>query len=175
MKLSFNQGTFTASFPNSQVKKDAVEYEIMDSEYRVKNPTWEEGSLTDLRIKVDHIRAGATDDHVTLVLTFDPATSRLQSVSADWEAGGTGVQIPAVVVTAVDTAAAIFAATTAPETLGLSEVAMAVAVGAFDISCELFNILSPALLKLSDDGGRFYTLAVVCHTVNRACSSVSVK
>ncbi|WP_035558772.1 hypothetical protein [Hymenobacter sp. IS2118] len=172
MKLSFNLGTFTQSFPNASVSSKAVEYTIMDSEYRVKSPTF---SGNDLVVVLDHIRGGATDDHVTLVLTFDPATARLQAVQANWEAGGTGVQIPAIVVTAVDAAAVIAGALGAPETLGISEVAMGLAVAAFDVSCELFNALSPALLKLSDDGGRLYTLAVACHTLNRACSSMSVK
>lgn len=169
MSLAFNQKKFTSLFPNATPSSKYLEYTVQDSDYRVYNPVLKGAQLS---FSIDHIRGGATDDHVNLLLTFNPDGS-VQQLSGDWKAGNDGYTIPAIVVTGVDAAAAVFAATTAPETLGISAVAMAAAVGAFDIACVVVNRVSPFLVKLSDDGGRLYTLAVVYHAVNRACSAVS--
>ncbi len=169
MSLTFNLQKFIGLFPNSSTNSKCLEYTVQDSDYRVYNPVLKG---TELSFTIDHIRGGATDDNVNLLLTFNPDGS-VKQLSGDWKAGNQGYTIPPIVVTAVDTAAAVFAATTAPETLGISAVAMAAAVGAFDIACVVVNRVSPFLVKLSDDGGRLYTLAVVYHAVNRACSAVS--
>jgi hypothetical protein len=120
---------------------------VEDSNYRVYDPSWNNDAL---EIKIDHIRGGAT-------------------------AGNDGYTIPKIVMEVVDTSAEILGAVGALETLGISKEAANGAVAAFDGFCKLFNTLSPWLVGRSDDGGRFYTLAVVCHAVNRACSSVSVE
>lgn len=172
MKLSFDLGLFTSLFPNSDLSTDKVEYTVEDSNYRVYNPSWKDGAL---EIKIDHIRGGATDDHANLSLTFDPTDARLTSISGTWQAGNDGYTIPKVVIETVDATAEILGAVGAIESAGISEEVANAVVAAFDGFCKLFNTLSPILVGLSDDGGRFYTMAVVCHTVNRACSSVSVK
>ncbi|WP_133257069.1 hypothetical protein [Hymenobacter edaphi] len=177
MSLQFDLGKFQKLFPNAQVSSNKVEYTIQDSDYRVYNPTWN-GNKTELSMQIDHIRNNATDDHANLVLTFNP-DGTLQQVAGDWEAGGDGFKIPPVVVLAVDSAAAVIvagAAVAAPETAGLSAavgLVVTAAAVAFDVYSALFNYISPKLIKLSDDGGRLYTTAVVCHAVNRACSCVS--
>ena len=173
MSLSFNISKFQSLFPNADVSSSKVEYEVEDSQYRVYNPTWDSQQKA-LVIRIDHIRGGATDDHAELSLTFNGDAS-LAAISGTWKAGNDGYKIPQVVIGAVDLTAEIIAAAGAVETGGTSEVVLNVAVAAFDGFCELFNTLSPILVKLSDDGGRLYTMAVVCHTVNRACSSISVK
>ncbi|MBD2721117.1 hypothetical protein [Hymenobacter armeniacus] len=171
MSLKFNLSTFTSLFPDATVSSDHVMYEVEDSNYRVYNPSL---SGTTLTIKVDHIRGGATDDHAVLTLAFDGGTARLTNLQASWTTGNDGYQIPDVVVKVVDDTAELLGAIGAIETAGISEEAAQVAVAAFDGFCKLFNKLSPLIVGLSDDGGRFYTMAVVCHTVNRACSSMSV-
>lgn len=172
MSLHFSNSTFQHLFPSATIKSDRVEYEVEDSQYRVYNPTWNDQQNA-LVIKIDHIRGGATDDHAELSLTFNHDAC-LTSISGTWKAGNDGYKIPQVVIGAVDLTAEIAAAAGAVETGGASEVVLNVAVAAFDGFCELFNALSPMLVKLSDDGGRLYTMAVACHTVNRACSSISV-
>lgn len=172
MKFSFDKSLFKSLFPNATVSSDKVEYTVEDSKYRVYDPSWS-GEV--LEIQIDHIRGGATDDHAYLELTFDSTDAHLTSIAGTWKAGNDGYTIPKVVIEAVDATAEILGAVGAIETLGISEEVANGVVAAFDGFCKLFNTLSPILVGLSDDGGRFYTMAVVCHTVNRACSSVSIK
>lgn len=172
MGLSFDQNKFSTQFPDGKVSSDNVTYTVEDSDYRVYNPSWKNGEL---QIQIDHIRGGATDDHVYLSLAFNASDASLSSISGSWKAGNDGYTIPKIVVTAVDVTAAVLGAAGALETAGISEAAAAAAVAAFDGFCKLFNKLSPLIVGLSDDGGRFYTIAVTCHTLSRACASVSVK
>lgn len=171
MSLQFDLKKFQGLFPHATVTSGYLEYQVEDSNYRVYNPKWN-GNQTELSLIIDHIRGGATDDHANLLLAFN-ADGSLQQASGDWQAGNDGYQIPPLVIAAVDGAAAVFAVSTGPETLGVSVVATVAATAAFDIFCVLFNQMVPHLISLDDDGGRLYTLPVACHAVNRACSCVS--
>ncbi|WP_019990392.1 hypothetical protein [Rudanella lutea] len=176
MSLSLNIGQFNSLFPDAESDKDgeAIKYTVEDSDYRIYNPTWQSGQPV-LVVKMDHIRGGATDDHVELHITFDTSNASMVSIEGTWEAGNDGYQIPKVVIEVVDASAEILGAVGALETAGISEAAAQSAVAVFDGFCKLFNTLSELIVRMSDNGGRFYFTAVVCHTVNRLNSCVSVK
>ena len=68
MKLSLDVGKFFSLFPDGKTGNDKVTYTVEGSDYRVYEPKW---NGDDMQIKIDHIRGGATDDHVELTLSFD--------------------------------------------------------------------------------------------------------
>jgi hypothetical protein len=176
MHLSLDKQLFFSLFPNAESDKggDAIKYTVEDSDYRVYYPTGKDGDNLTLILKLDHIRGGATDDHAELDITFNTDAS-INSISGTWKAGNDGYTIPKVVITTVDATAEFLGAVGALETVGISEAVANSIVAAFDGFCKLFNTLSPMIVKLSDDGGRFYFIAVVCHAVNRLSTSITMK
>ena len=173
MSLTFDLQTFQSLFPDSVSDKNgtAIKYTVEDSDYRIYNPTWSSNN-TVLTVNLDHIRSGATDDHATLIVTYD-SNAGIESIEGTWTAGNDGYTITKIVITAVDASAEFLGAVGALETVGISEAVANGIVEAFDTFCELFNTLSPIVVNLTDNGGRFYFMAVVCHTVNRMNASVT--
>lgn len=173
MSLRLDLTGFYNQFPNHTSDKDgtAITYTVEDSDYRIYQPTQSGNVFT---INLDHIRGDATDDHATLIVEFDDTKGCIKSYSGTWTAGNDGYVIPKQVIELVDTGAEILGAVGAIETAGISEEAAQAVVADFDTFCKLFNFISKQIVKLSDDGGRFYFTAVGCHAVVRLGTSVSV-
>jgi len=173
MGLRFDQGQFMKLFPNSKTNsKQEIEYTASDAQYRIKPPTWS-GNNTALTFQMDHIRGGATDDHVDLTVTFNP-DGTVASFVGHWAVGGDAYQIPKVVVVGADAVIGLVGTALAPVTEGGSLAVAAAAVIAVDAGCWLYNHLSKIVVKLSDNGGRLYTTPAVVHTFNRMVSCVTV-
>ncbi len=172
MSVKFNLNTFKNLYPNSKSYNDYLEYKVEDSQYRVYNPTVTADNV--LNVKLDHIRADATDDHVELKVVFSP-TGTINKVDYDWTKGNDGYQVPEKLIKVVDGTLEIIGAAGALETFGLSEELALDAKEAFDFCAKAFNEISTAIVKFNDNGGQLYFVAVVSHTINRLCSSVSVK
>ncbi|MER0439650.1 hypothetical protein [Emticicia sp. W12TSBA100-4] len=170
MSVKFNLNTFKSLYPNSKSSSEYLEYKVEDSQYRVYNPTVKADNV--LNVKLDHIRADATDDHVELTVTFSP-TGTINKVDYDWTKGDDGYQVPDKLIKVVDGTLEIIGAVGALETFGLSEELALDAKEAFDFCAKAFNEISTAIVKFNDNGGQLYFVAVVSHTINRLCSSVS--
>lgn len=173
MSLRFDKNAFTAAFPNATTHDKYIQYTVEDSDYKVHYPKWSSDGLT-ASMQIEHVRAGATDDDVELTVVYDGSTANIASVDGKWNAGNDGYTIPSIVIRVVDDVVEMVGAAGAVETLGVSEEVAADVIVAFDAFAWLFNKLSPIVVKLSDNGGRFYTTAVVCHAVNRLTANVSV-
>ena len=177
MKFSFDKNAFKAQYPDADETKDdkAIEYKVEDSNYRIYYPTVTDKSTSTvtLLVKLDHIRGGATDDHVDLTLVYD-TQAQLVSVSYTWEAGNDGYQIPEALITAVDITFDVAGLVGAFETAGISEEVAEATKKVFDVCCKAFNDISKVVVKWSDNGGRMYFIPVVCHTISRLSNSVSV-
>jgi hypothetical protein len=173
MGLKFDQGQFMKLFPNSKTNsKQEIEYTASDAQYRIKPPTWS-GNNTALTFQMDHIRGGATDDHVDLTVTFNPDGTVASYVSS-WTVGGKAYQIPKFVAAAADGVIAGIGGALAGPTGGASVVVAGGAVVVVDAGCWLYNHLSKIVVKYSDNGGRLYTTPAVVHTFNRMISCVTV-
>lgn len=171
MSLKFDLNTFKGLYPNSKSYNDYLEYKVEDSQYRVHYPTLKSDNVWS--IKLDHIRGDATDDHVDLDIEFNTDGS-IKQIKYSWEKGNEGYQISDKVIKAVDITIEVAGAIGALETFGISEELALDAKEAFDFCAKAFNDISAVVVKWSDDGGRMYFVAVVCHTINRMCSSISV-
>ncbi len=172
MGLKFSLSTFKSLYPNSKSYSEYLEYKVEDSLYRVYNPTVKADNV--LYVKLDHIRADATDDHVELTVEFNTNAS-IKQVNYNWQKGNDGYQIPDKAIKAVDITFEVVGAVGALETFGLSEELALDAKEAFDFCAKAFNDISTAVVKWNDNGGQLYFVAVVSHTINRLCSSVYVK
>ncbi len=175
MAVTFDLDHFISLFPGASIQKDgtAIEYTVQDSTYRIYNPdVSNDGTSLTLDVKLDHVRGGATDDHVELSLVFD-TSAVLQSVAYSWEAGNDGSTIPRSVVVAVDAGIEVLGAAGAVETGGVSVAVAQGAVVVFDTCALVYNQIAKHMVKWTDNGGRFYFLPVVGHCINRLGSSVS--
>jgi len=177
MSYTFNKATFRSLYPDCDETKDgtAIEYKVEDSNYRIYYPTniIKTSTTLQMTVQLDHIRGGATDDHVTLVLNYD-AQAHLSSVSYTWEAGNDGYQIPETLITAVDIVFDVAGLLGAFETAGISEEVAEGTKEVFDVCCKAYNDISKIVVKWSDNGGRMYFIPVVCHSIIRLTQSLSV-
>jgi hypothetical protein len=173
MSVKFSKSTFKSLFPGAKTDKNdtGLEYKVEDSKYRVYYPKVTADNV--LYVKLDHIRADATDDHVDLYVEFN-SNGSIKQITYSWEKGNDGYQISDKVIKAVDITFEVAGALGALETAGISEELALDAKEAFDFCAKAFNDISAVVVKWNDDGGRMYFVAVVCHTINRLCSSISV-
>lgn len=177
LDLDSFKGGYPDHFDDSTGSGPAIGYQTQDARYRIYDPllAYPSDTAVTASFTIDHLIDMASDDHVTFTMEFNEK-GQLQQISGSWETGGDAYQIPDWLVSGVDAIAEIAGAVGALETLGISEAAANFVVGAFDTSCAVFNCLSSGIAKCSEsDGGRFYLIPVVCHTVNRACAALTIE
>lgn len=179
--IKLNTSVLGSLYPDGWNDKggDAAKFDSEDSEYRTYKPTAAKSHDGRIRVTLeqDHIRGGATDDHVTLQVTYG-ADGSLQSAEMSWEAGNDGYQIPDwaidltkyVAEVGVDLLIDVLSEGAAieldPE---IAEITGKV-VGAIG---NAYNFFSKTVVKLSDDGGRLNFIAVANHNLNKLVYSVS--
>ncbi|MEZ4437233.1 MAG: hypothetical protein R3F65_32975 [bacterium] len=158
---------------------DAAKFDSEDAEYRTYKPTAANTDDGGIRLKVeqDHIRGGATDDHVTLKVYY-AADGTLTRIKMSWEAGNDGYTAPDWVIdlTAYAAEAAVDGIIDVLSEGALVEIDPIVAeitgkvVHAIGNACNYFSKL---IVKLSDDGGRLNFIAVANHNLNKLVYAVS--
>lgn len=176
--LSFNLDTFHEqfldNFPDSTATGgSAIGYQTQDAQYRIYDPqvSFPDANSMVISLSIDHIIGLSTDDHATLTITVD-GDGGIDNVNYTWDAGST-YQIPDSVVKAVDEGVEVAGAIGALETCGISEEAAQEFVEVFDTACQVFNDIANLMTKwMENDGGRFYMVPVVSHTINRAFNAV---
>lgn len=176
--LNIDGGKFQSLFPDnyddSTTSGPAFGYRTQDAQYRIYFPvvsSLDPYNIT-VTVPIDHIISGATDDHAVLTLTIN-SSGQLTGVTGTWDAGS-AYQIPNWVVKGVDDSAKILSALGAFESGFISEEAADEFVEAFDVACKAFDAICDVISSISEsDGGRFYMIPVVCHTIFRICASVT--
>lgn len=158
---------------------DAAKFDSEDAEYRTYKPeaaSTSDGSIR-LEVEQDHIRGGATDDHVTLRAYFDPDTGVLRRAKMSWEAGNDGYQAPDWVI---DLTADIAEVAVDGIIDVLSEGALveidpevaAITGKVVHAIGDAYNFFSKHIVRLSDGGGRLNFIAVANHNFNKLVYSV---
>lgn len=157
---------------------DAAKFDSEDSQYRVykaKTATTNDNRIR-FELDQDHIRGGATDDHVNARAYF-LADGTLSEVRMTWEAGNDGYQAPdwAIDLAADVAEVAVDAIVDVLSEGALVELDPEIAeltgkvVKAVGDACNWF---SKEIVKLSDDGGRLNMIAVANHNLNKLLFSV---
>lgn len=178
IKLDIN--TLGKLYPDGWNDKSgkAAQFDSEDSEYRTYQPQVtksSDGSIT-LIVEQDHIRGGATDDHVTLTVVYLP-DGTMGSASMSWTAGNDGYQIPswAITLTSDAVAAGVDILVDVLSEGALIEFDPEIAEVASQVVESVgkaYNFLSKNIVKLSDDGGRLNFIAVANHNFNKLVYSV---
>lgn len=180
-------------YPSSSASDDKIVYMVEDSTYTIDCPDFTEQSTT------QSLSVNENDDttnlpangwakyHINLVhenpalvqndtcefdMYFDNSGSLVQIEHFNMSLGG-AYQISEALINTVDFVAWYYGTTGAIETLGISEEAADAFVEVFDFVTAAFNKFANLIYKISDNGGQFYFLPVVCHTINRICTTVA--
>jgi hypothetical protein len=185
-----------ASYPNGTLNSsNTVQYIIEDATYKIYYPGSSEclqsatqwldayhGPLdlsnlptdgwTSFHFHLEHHNSGGQNDTATFYLIFDNNSVLVDVQLFDWSADNGSYNISNAVIKTVDLELTLLGDETAIETLGITIVVADVLKSVFDKVCSVFNSVTEALYKFTDDGGRYYFLPVICHTINRVTSTV---
>ncbi|HVG59328.1 MAG TPA: hypothetical protein VNA24_12285 [Hyalangium sp.] len=151
----------------------AAKFDSEDSEYRTYQPEAaksNDGSIQ-LTVQEDHIRGGATDDHVELKVTYGP-DGTMETVSMDWTAGSGGYQIPDWAITLTADAVAVSVdlivdLLSEGAAIELDPEIAKVASKIVETVGKAYNFFSKTIVNWSDDGGRLNFIAVANHNLNK--------
>ena len=175
-------------YPDStnDVSDNKVEYTVSDSDYTIDCPDFTAQSTTgdssdDLpatgwtkyHVNMEHDNnMFIQNDKVNFDAYFDNNGKLVQIENFEWTANG-AEQVPDYVIKSVDLIAWYLGTTGALETMGISDEVADDFVNTFNFVCNVFNKIANLVYKATDNGGGFYFLPVVCHTINRICATVA--
>lgn len=187
-------GVLFGLFPDTtnSVSDDEIVYVVSDATYTIDQPILKAQSVTQTPpnylvgddtsklpedgwtkyyVEMSHENTGGRDDRVSFDLYFDN-TGKLVSIQFfDWSSNG-AYAISQTAIDIVDDEAWLLGTIGALETLGISEEVADEFVQTFDFVCKVFNDISALVYKKTDNGGSYYFLPVVCHTINRICTTI---
>lgn len=124
------------------------------------------------KIECSHKNTGGRNDKALFDVYFDNAGKLVSIQHLEWSSNG-AYEIPQQLITIVDDEAWVLGTAGAIESLGISEAAAEEFISTFDAICKVFNTVSSFVYQKTDNGGSYYLLPVICHTINRLCSVVS--
>lgn len=141
-------------------------YYINDDFSKLPSDGW-----TKYHVELSHENTAGRNDKAEMDLYFDNNGKLVSIQHFQWTSGSAYV-IPQQLITIVDDEAWVLGTAGAIETLGISEEAADTFIEVFDFVCKVFNDMTTFIYKMSDDGGRYYFLPVICHTINRICTTI---
>lgn len=164
-------------YPKSYAEKGnkSFAYKIEDSVYRIKLPTFVNQTLDKVlySISLDHENSASKDDHASFIVSFNNEGVLQDIMSFSWEKGG-AFNISDDVVSDIKDGIDFIGYLSDPFTDGAgTEIAKQID-RAFSLSCKLFNFAALKVYTFTDNGGMFYFLPVICHTINRISWSSSI-
>ncbi len=184
-------GLFPAT--TSSVSDNKIVYVVEDSTYTVNNPTFSEQSTTQqlsiyedddssvlptdgwtkYSISLQHDNSVfVQNDTVNYDAYFDNSGKLVSIQHFEWSSKG-AYQVSQEIIKSVDLVAWYLGTTGALETMGISEEVADAFVDIFDFVTGAFNKIANIVYKVTDNGGQFYFIPVVCHTLNRICTTVA--
>lgn len=171
---------------------DQIEYVIEDATYTIDEPEIKiqtttktldnyyinddfdplpEDGWTKYHVKLSHKNTAGRNDKAEMDLFFDNKGTLVSIQHFEWSSDG-AYQIPQQLITIVDDEAWVLGTAGAIESLGISEEAADTFIDIFDFVCKVFNDVTSFVYKMSDNGGRYYFIPVICHTINRICTTI---
>lgn len=179
-------------YPTSKSTDDDIEYVVGDSTYKIDEPEFQYQSTTQLlsvylmgdstvlptdgwtmyHVYQQHENTGAHNDKAEYDAYFDN-DGRLVSIQLfQWSSDG-AFQVPQTVIKSVDVVAWYFGTASSLVSFGVGKKVADAFVEVFDFVCNVFNKIANAVYEATDNGGQFYFLPVICHTLNRICTTVA--
>ncbi len=176
----------------NSVNDDKITYVIEDATYNIDEPDLEIQTTTQAlsnyygdddftplpadgwtkySVSMSHKNTAGRNDHANFNIYFDNTGKLVSIQDFTWDSDG-AYNISQQAISIVDDEAWLLGASGTLETLGISDEIADAFVDMFDFVCKVFNDISSLIFKLTDNGGRYYFLPVICHTINRICTVV---
>ncbi len=179
-------------YPTSKATDDDISYVVGDSTYKIEEPEFINQSTTQLlssylsddtadlpadgwtnyHVYQQHENTGSHNDKAEYSIFFDN-NGRLVSIQYfKWSSDG-AFQVPETLIKTVDFIGWYVGTASALITFGVGKEAANLFIDIFDFVCNVFNKIANLVYKATDNGGQFYFLPVICHTLNRICTTVA--
>ncbi len=179
-------------YPTSKVTNDDIAYVVEDSTYKIDEPEFIDQSTTqqlsvyliddttDLptdgwtkyHVYQQHENTGSHNDKAEYDVYFDN-NGRLISIQRfQWSSDG-AFQVPQTLIKSVDLVAWYLGTASSLVSFGIGKEVADTFIEVFNFVCNVFNKIASAIYKATDNGGQFYFLPVICHTLNRVCTTVA--
>ena len=131
-----------------------------------------EDGWTKYHISMSHENTGGRNDKAEFDMFFDNSGKLVSIQHFEWSSNG-AYNISEALITIVDDEAWLLGTIGALETLGISEEVADGFVQVFDFLTTAFNDISSLVYRKTDNGGSYYFLPVICHTINRVYSTIA--
>lgn len=169
-----------------------ITYTVADSTYCIENPSVSMQSTTQIpanyttnddmddlpadgwtkyHVSLSHKNTGGKNDKAEFDMFFDNSGKLVNIQHFTWSSDG-AYNISNQFIKIVDTEVWILGTIGAPETLGISEAVADEFIEDFDMICEVFNKIANLVYNKTDNGGQYYFLPVICHAINRICTTI---
>jgi hypothetical protein len=179
-------------YPTSKSTDDDIEYVVEDSTYKIDEPEFLEQSTTQLlsvyenddttdlptdgwtkyHVHQEHENTGSHNDKAEYDAYFDNNGKLVSIQRFEWSSDG-AFQVPQTIIKSVDLVAWYLGTASSLVSFGVGEEVADTFVDVFNFVCNVFNKVSDVIYKATDNGGQFYFLPVICHTLNRVCTTVA--
>jgi hypothetical protein len=178
--------------PTSKSTDDDIEYVVEDSTYKIDEPEFLEQSTTQqLSIYVNddttdlptdgwtkyhvyqqHENTGSHNDKAEYDVYFDNNGKLVSIQRFEWSSDG-AFQVPQTIIKSVDLVAWYLGTASSLVSFGVGKEVADAFIEVFNFVCNVFNKIANVVYKATDNGGQFYFLPVICHTLNRVCTTVA--
>ncbi len=183
---------FCDAFPNGSLSGSTVKYVIANDTFSVDYPDTIQSATqvlpnyydnidtdnlpadgwTRFDVNLEHKNVMGMNDTASFTLFFDNSSELVSIQNFVWHSNDGSYEIDDTTIATVDLDLEVLGDETAIETCGITIVVANVLAGVFDTASSIFNHLSAAIFNKNDDGGRYYFLPVICHTINRISTTV---
>lgn len=183
----------SALYPSPSSNDDAFSYYVEDAKYKITSLEVSRSATQDFtgddagydtsnfptvgwtcyHVELEHPNTGGASDKAKMDIFFanDGSVIAIQNFYMS-NADDAAFNINETTIKAVDLTLKVIGLAADGETDGISSEVTKEIQNVFDNFCGLFNKVCAALFKFTDDGGRFYFIATICHTFNRISSIV---
>lgn len=176
----------------SNTSGSTITYHVADSTYDIKQPAFIIQSATaalpndynndnctnfptdgwtKYHVSLTHENTGGKNDAIDFDMYFNNSGGLISIQNFVWSKGE-AYNISSQFISIVDDEAWVLGTAGAIETLGISEEAADEFVDDFDLICNTFNKISGFVFNKTDNGGQYYFIPVLCHTINRICTVI---
>lgn len=184
--------SFCDAFPYASLSGNDVEYVVVNNNYTVDYPDTLQSATqsldayhgaidmdnlpadgwTSFYVTMKHHNVAGKNDNGSFYLIFDNNSQLVDIQHFVWTSNDDAYSIDETTIATVDLDLEVLGDETAVETGGVTIVVANVVAAVFDTVCGVFNHVAASIFQKHDDGGRFYFLPVMCHTINRLSTTI---
>ncbi|MFN8344057.1 MAG: hypothetical protein U0X91_03600 [Spirosomataceae bacterium] len=164
--------TYSVDYPEYQYQSADQGTDVYGEETHDDTSTLPQNGWTKYHVHMEHDIHFAWNDTADFDIYFDNAGNIVQIGNFIWTSNG-AFDVPSTVIKSVDAIGAYLSASL--DLIGVDTDIIDDFIEGFNFVCNAFNTIAKKVYQFSDNGGQFYFLPVICHTINRIASTVATQ